>query len=170
MTKLAQAGARELENLKHGGLLDAAWPYRDELDIHHAIIGDGFHDWADAEEFGAEPVLLIPCIDFHGREQDLLIVSATKMVVADHRAFVIDERELNAPRLATGGKLVVHPSIVGWFKAGRIGIFIVDQHRAAVKLAPYGPFLAAGGAKHAEELRRMFMPQIFFDEPAGEAA
>jgi len=78
-------------------------------------------------------------------------------------AAILGADDILAPRMISPGVLMVHRTPVGWLKAGREGVVIIEPRRAALELRDLGP-LAAEDEAHGHELRALFRkqePQFF---------
>jgi hypothetical protein len=64
-----------------------------------------------------------------------------------------------APRIGDR-HLTVHMSAFDWLRAGRSGVVLIDEDRAATELRSYGPYRAAGGVPHGLHLQRLFTPRL----------
>ena len=74
--------------------------------------------------------------------------------------------DILAPLLNRERALPVHRTPLGWLKAGREGVVMVETHRAVQLLRDFGP-LAAEDEAHGRRLRELFRkqePRIYVPE------
>jgi hypothetical protein len=81
-------------------------------------------------------------------------------------AALLGAEDIRVPRLTPEGALPVHRTPLGWLKAEREGVVIIEERRGALELRDFGP-LAAEDEAHGLELQMLFRnrePQIYVPE------
>jgi hypothetical protein len=121
----------------------------------------------DFDENGVS-VLVFLARDDTGEPADLVAWSYRNQKVAAHfRAVcVLGANDILALRLTIKAALAVHRTPLGWLRAGRDGVVILDSRCATVVLRDFGPF-SAEDETHGRELQRIFAaaaPTIFVPE------
>ena len=133
-----------------------------------------FFDFAD--DVGGERVdalIFLPRNDL-GNPCDLTAWTSTRLKLASWfgAAALLGADDILAPRLTIEGALQVHRTPLGWLRAGRDGVVIIDPRRATVELRDFGP-LADEDQAHGLELQQLLRrmePKIYVPEPIRRAA
>lgn len=114
---------------------------------------------------GADQALIFLARDELGEPADLVAWDPQQKRLAAWfgSSALLGAENLWAPRLSKEQALHVFESPLGWLRAGREGVVVVDPHGAAPSLCRAAP-LVAESIEHGERLRRMLTvrpPRIF---------
>lgn len=124
----------------------------------------GYIAWVDNETFAferhlvidipVERVLLILITDPEGDAVDIAAwqPASGRLGTWCHRAWALGESTIYAPRLSEQGALPVWRSPVGWLRARREGVVLIQPRLAAAFLCDAGPLLAED-VEHGCELK-----------------
>jgi hypothetical protein len=109
---------------------------------------------------GRLTAVIIPVLGIRGRVIDLCAWrhGSGRLGTWLGHAFALGEGQIHqAATYAFDRGLVVHRTPLGWLRAGRRGIVIIDEPRAYERLA-HVPRLEPEDARHAAEIRRLLTP------------
>jgi hypothetical protein len=132
---------------------------------HPTPLRTGYCAWIDAETFAFEQhlnveleierLILILVADLEHCAVDIAAINPLTGRVGTwcHRAWAIGEGTTFLPRLTERRVLTVWRNPVGWLRAGRSGVVLLQPRLAAAFLCDAGP-LAAEDRDHGFELRR----------------
>jgi len=105
------------------------------------------------DQTGARPAIIAAARGMSGDVIDLAAIDLTSRAVAlwRGRAALLGGENILASRPRLEIPLTVHASVLGWLRANREGVFIIDYHRAADLLD--GHAIAAESVEHGQRLQ-----------------
>jgi hypothetical protein len=129
---------------------------------------DPFFDFVDNDGEDGEDALIFLARDDEGFPSDLIAWTCGSRRLSAHwgAVSVLGADDIFAPRLTPERALLVHRTPLGWLRAGREGVVIVEAHFASQFLRDFGP-LAGEDEAHGRELRQLFRrqePRIYVPE------
>jgi hypothetical protein len=150
---------REFSGLMGDGVPAPAliWP---DLPARASVVFDRRQPLFDfAEEVGGEgavPAFVFLAFDELGEPADLVAWAPREKRLAAWfgASSLLGAEELWTPRLTKEGALAVFETPLGWLRAGREGVVVIDPRRAAPTLRLAEP-LVAESIEHGEKLRRV---------------
>jgi len=153
--ELSRLEQRHMDWLKGEGVPISAMIEPDPILHARIAMQAGFFDQVLPEEAGADAFVFL-ARDRDDQPADLVAWRPRAGAIARWcgRAALLGEDAVYGPRLAAEGALPIFSSPLGWLKAGRHGVVILDHHRAASFLEGLGPYQAEDEA-HRAELRRL---------------
>ena len=124
-----------------------------------------FFDFADDVGENGIDALIFIARDALGDPCDLVAwtLNHRKLAPWYGAAALLGAEDILATRLTPEGALPVHRTPLGWLRAGREGVVLIEERRAALEIRDFGP-LAAEDEVHAKELQQLFRrrePQIY---------
>jgi hypothetical protein len=129
---------------------------------------DPFFDFVEDDGEDEEDAIIFLARDDEGFPSDLVAWTCGSRRLSTHwgAVSVLGADDIVAPRVTPEGALVVHRTPLGWLRAGREGVVVVEARRAAQLLRDFGP-LAGEDEAHGCELRELFRrqePRIYVPE------
>jgi hypothetical protein len=140
-------------------------PRRARVSVHG---GEPFFDFAENDGEDGEDAIIFLARDDEGSPSDLIAWTRLSRRLAAHwgAVSVLGADDVIAPRLTPEGALLVHRTPLGWLRAERQGVVVVEARGAASLLSDFGP-LAGEDEAHGRELRQLFRrtePKIYVPE------
>jgi hypothetical protein len=124
-----------------------------------------FFDFVEDDGEDEENAIVFLAREGGGRAGDLIAWTPRSGRLAAHwgPVSVLGTDDILTPRLTCEGALLVHRTPLGWLRAGRQGVVVVEARGAALVLRDFGP-LAGEDEAHGRELRQLFRqtePKIY---------